>query len=255
MLRFIAILLAMAVCGIASSQTDFVELQQLEKKGDWKTALELLKSQPSENPSHFYNLGTLYLRSGEPGLAVAWLEKANFREPHNPATQQNLLLARKELEKKLGAPLDSASNWIESVADRVPIDEIRGALGLLGCIVVLFWMRSYLKTRRIRQTLMQPAAILSILGFSITLGLYAMERYAAAHPPACLIKKEVIRSGPADRYLELAQLHEGAKVRIIGSGSGSDANAEGTPAAEAWMQIRFADSSVGWVRASSLLLL
>src|SRR5205807_615311 len=97
-----------------------------------------------DDSAYFYNLGTASFRSGKIGAAVAYLEKANRLEPHDPATQHNLQIAREALGQAIGrSHLDPASTWSEEIADHVTLNEIRGTLGLVGTILVLVWLRAY----------------------------------------------------------------------------------------------------------------
>jgi hypothetical protein len=221
--------------------------------GKYEAALSELTAHPAEDASYFYNLGTIYNKIGRVGPSVAYLEKANRLEPHDPAIQHNLALARDELGRLVGIErLDPASTWAENIADHVTLSEIRGTIGLVGTIMLILWLKTYLRTRRLRKTLLTPAALCASVGFLITLGLYAVERLAEAHPPAVCIERQAVRSGPGDHFLELARLEAGTKLRVLGPTA--NAEAPGTEP-QAWRQIRFSQDGIGWVRVSSLLLL
>ena len=126
---------------------------QLYESGKFADALAELQSQPQEDAGYFYNLGTVLLRLGKLGYSLAYLEKANRLKPHDPAVQHNLQIARTALGGALGSHrLDPASTWSEEIADRVTLEEIRGTLGLVGSVMVLMWLRFYLRTRRLRKT-------------------------------------------------------------------------------------------------------
>jgi hypothetical protein len=185
--------------------------------GAYADALRQLQSNPSDDATYYYNLGTTLLKLGKPGQAVAYLERANRLEPHDVSIQQNLQISRTTLGHLVGTEkLDPASTWSENVADNLRLDEIRGAFGLVGFVIALFWIRSYLKSRRIRQTLMKPAGIMGIGALLITAGLYGVERVAGMSPAAVCLDRETIRSGPGDQYVELSQCESGMKIRILG---------------------------------------
>jgi tetratricopeptide (TPR) repeat protein len=247
-------ILAIAIAPAHAAKTPWGSWEQAKSlfdSGKYEEALESLKSHPSDEASYFYNLGTIYNKIGRVGTGVAYLEKANRLEPHDPAIQRNLSLARVELGRLIGHDhLDPASTWSERIADQVSLDEIRSTLGLLGSITLILWIRAYLRTRRLRKTLLQPAGVCAFIGFLITAGLYAMDRMAEAHPPAICIERQVVRSGPGNHFLELSQVEAGAKLRVLGP----EAAAEGAPT-EQWRQVRFSQDGIGWVRVASLLLL
>jgi hypothetical protein len=242
---------------LASAAGDWGPWQQaktLFDSGKYDAALGEMMAHPTSDSSFYYNMGTIYNKLGRTGLAVAYLEKANRLQPHDPAIQKNLKGAHDELGRLIGTDrLDASSTWAESVADHVSLDEIRGTLGLLGSITLILWLQAYLRTRRLRKTLLQPAAICTFVGFLITIGLYSVERMAESHPPAVAVDHQVVRSGPGDRFLELSQIEPGMKLRVLGPVADSEAQAGGS--SEAWRQIRFSQDGIGWVRVSSLLLL
>jgi hypothetical protein len=273
-------LLSVSGCSGSSAQTTqpLVESRSWQQasshyqSGNFAEAFRDLQSQPSDDARYFYNLGTVLLRLGRLGHSLAYLEKANRMQRHDPMIQHNLQIARSSLGSVIGAGrLDPASTWAEEIADRVTLEEIRGALGLVGSILVLMWMRFYLRTRRLRKTLLHPAAIIASAAFVITCGLYAAERLAESHPPAVLLERQTVRSGPGDHYLELAEIESGMKLRILGPiadstttavstlGSSETMSGANAPAApkpgEPWRQVRYSQDGIGWVRASSLLLL
>ena len=124
----------------------------------------------------------------------------------------------------------------------------------MGSILVLLWLRHYLRTRRLRYTLLHPSALLATLAFAITIGIYAAERLAAEHPPAVVLARQTVRSGPGDHYIELSEVEPGVKLRVLGP-SGAAADMPPGQPAELWRQVRYSQDGIGWIRASSLLLL
>lgn len=224
---------------------DWSEWQQAKEfydAGKYNEALQEFRAHPSESAHYFHNVGTIHFRLGQPGPAVAYLSKANLLQPHDPEIQRNLQLARSALSRLIGQDhVDPASSPLENLADRVSMGEVRGALGLLGLIVAALWLRSYWRTRNLRRSLLQPSGMIGLIGFAITLGLYAAERVAEANPPAFAIERVVIRSGPGSQFNQIGQLEAGVKVRQLG-------------AQEGWEQIRYSRDGIGWVPMSSLLL-
>src|SRR4051794_20660270 len=81
----------------------------LDPWGEWKEAnalydskkydeaLQNLQTHPRNDFSFYYNLGTIHLRLGHLGPALAYLEKANHLHPHDSEIQSNLALARSDL--------------------------------------------------------------------------------------------------------------------------------------------------------------
>jgi tetratricopeptide (TPR) repeat protein len=215
-------------------------------------ALELQKNAhlSHDSASYYFNLGTIYYRLGRLGEAVGYLEKANRTSPHDPDIQYNLNLIQNALGRVIGAEkLDPSSTWVEQLADRISLEEVRTTLGTVGILVILLWLRVYLKARSLRRLLMNPACLIALVAFGLTSGVYGIQRWAEASPPAICLSRQVIRSGPGDHFLELAKAEEGSKIRILGP-SANDSTKN-----EIWNQVRYSREEVGWIRASSLLAL
>lgn len=232
--------------------SDWQEAKSFYDSGRWSDAAAQLLAHPRPNDSsYFYNLGSTYLKIGNLGLALAYLEKANRLRPHHPDIQNNLGLARQAFSEKVGSDkLDPASSWIEQLADQVSFDEVRGTLGFSLLALVLIWIRNYSKTRRIKGALSHPAAYLGMAALGITLGLYGIRLWANYHPSGILLGHQTVRSGPGDHFEQLAELEVGSKVRILGPVSSQTDEPH-----EDWNQIRFSKEQIGWVRSKDLLVL
>jgi tetratricopeptide (TPR) repeat protein len=231
-----------------SASETWKSAKDLYAQGNYEAALKAFQSAPEDNAAYYFDLGTTFLKIGRMGSAVAYLEKANHLETHDTAIQQNLRIAKAALSQTLGPEgIDPASTSIETLVDRISIVEIRGAIGIFGFFLVLVWFRTYLKSKSLRKTLVSPAGILGLLSLLLTVGLYGAERIAESHPPAIVLERTTVRSGPGDRYLELGRLEAGTKIRLLGP----EQNAEDTHAA--WKQIRFTPDAVGWAPANTLL--
>ncbi|MGK5082228.1 SH3 domain-containing protein [Bdellovibrionota bacterium FG-1] len=223
---------------------EWQEAKTFYDSGNYDEALHSLRSHSAESAPYFYNLGTVFFQLKQPGSALAYLEKANRISPHDPQIQSNLQLAQATLGRLIGIDrLDPASSAVESMTDRVSINEVRGTLGMLGLLVALLWLRTYLRTRKLKEALLQPAGFIALLGFALTGGLYLAQRYAHAHPPTYVLEQVFVRSGPGDQFVQLSQLEAGVKLRRMG------------PEQEGWSQVRYSQDGIGWVRSSSLLLL
>ncbi len=226
------------------------EIRALDQRGDIKGAINAMHQHPQDHAFYFYNLGTLYYRAGDFGPAVAYLEKANRKKPHDPDIRHNLQMARTELAKLIGRDkLDPASNWIEDLSDPIPLDEVRAVLGLVALMLMVFWIRKYRKTRVLSETLAHPAGILGILAFALTAALYFAQRESERTPPAVSLQTQIVRRGPGEEFLEIGRVESGMKIRMRGASETSRGNPE------LWSQIEFGEDQVGWVRASGLLLL
>src|SRR4051812_24714131 len=121
------------------------DVAQLAAAGQIREAIQLLQQSPTYDASYFYNLGILYGKLNQSGLAHAYLQKANRLNPHDPEILRNLKIARGQLEKQLVETqseigVDSASNQFEQFSDRIQGDEILGVIGLVLVVVSLLWI-------------------------------------------------------------------------------------------------------------------
>ncbi len=242
--------LMLSVASAHAQNADWQGARTLFEAGKYADALQLLKANPSDDAAYFYDLGTIYSKIGDSGKAVAYLEKANLLEQHHPDIQNNLRLSQTALAQQIGGmdKLDPASTWTESLASRVSIEEVRGALGVAVLILAAFWIRIYRKTSRLRATFLNPSALICSLGLLIVSGMYWVETSAASVPAAVLLQAETVRSGPGAKFQELEKLPAGVKVRQL---EGATTGEGGT----IWRQIRYSQDAIGWIPVASLLSL
>ncbi len=253
-------LLAIVLLGLAESVfangepgeewADWRAAQQAAQSGNYSEAEKLLRAAPKESANYHYNLGTLAAHQGKWGHAVAHLEKANALRSHHSSTLHNLRIARRSLAQHGGpaeSDLDRASNWLESLADQVPLNEIRAVLGMTGLLLIGVWARQYYRSRSLKATLLQPAGLIAAAALLITLTLYGAERTASSHPAAIALDATIVRSGPGTQFTELSRVDAGVKVRVLGP---SEQDTQDT-----WLQVRYGPHEIGWITASTLLLL
>jgi hypothetical protein len=231
------------------------EAHRLYEAGKYEDAFQSLSAQPSHNdPIYFYDLGTIAYRLGRTGAALAYFEKANRLKRHDPDIHHNLELVRSDLEKTLGASkLDPASTWTEDLADQVSLEEIRGVFGAIMLILALFWIRTYRKSRNLKETLMRPAAMVGAIALLLVAGLYWTETLASSRSPAIALSRQIVRSGPGDGYVELAQVDAGTKVRVLDSAVSNESHGGAAP--EKWLQVRYSQDGIGWVRTGGFLVI
>ena len=227
------------------------DLIQLESAGKFKEAIEALRSTPTYDASYFYNLGVLHGKSGSPGLATAYLEKANHLRPHDPEIQRNLNLARSALKEHLNnisseMGVDSTSTPLEMFSDRIQGDEIFGIIGMITLIVSLLWIRAYLKTRSLIKTFLKPSGWFGVFGLVMIFAFYGLYRSGNSDPPAVLVSKDLLRSGPGLSFPEIFPIEAGVKVRMVGAPSSVNEN-------ENWQKVRYKDNETAWLPVSSLL--
>ena len=147
-------------------------------------ALQSMQSvDEKENPSYFYNVGTLLLEKGEKDAATAYLKKALLMIPNDAMFQNNFALARTGSSFEELPATDSllalfSSNW-----------------------VLVFAALGFLTFNRPTLRLLHAGSCLLILGVFF------------ARPDVSLLTQEsALRSGPGDEYMELGRLKAASRV-------------------------------------------
>ena len=223
---------------------EWQEVKTLYDAGKLDDAIASLRSKANSTSAFHYNLGTLLLASQKTGEALAHLEKANRLKPHDPEIQTNLKIARDSLGGVIGVDqLDPASSSLEAIADQLPRDEANGIIGLLALIVGGLWARAYNKNRSLTRVLSRSTGTMGLIGLILIASLYALLQVSRSQPPAALLERQTIRSGPGETFPQMIQLEAGVKVRVTGAED------------QGWTQIRHSKDRLGWIRSSSLLLL
>lgn len=239
----------------AESPKEWNEVRSLYDSGKTNDALLLLLKNPSPDPSYFYNVGTMYLKTQRAGLAVPYLEKALRLSPLDRDVRHNLELARTELGRLISSErVDPASTLLDSVGDQLALAPTRAVLALLGLVLLLFSVRIYSKRGSAKEWILSGlgpigVVILCILSLYSASSLLVPGQPLGSHPAAFPVEHQTLRSGPGDQFLELTQVEAGTKLRLLGSAPGSNGDTG------LWYQVRFSEDRIGWIKASSLLIL
>jgi tetratricopeptide (TPR) repeat protein len=245
----VVLLLLLGILLNPAAQADgFEDLRKAYDSQAYAQAIEALKSHPDGSPEYYFNLGTLYFRLNDFGSALAFLEKADRLAPAQGDIRHNLALARAAVESKYSAGrVDAASDALESATDALTPGQVYAFAGVL--LLVAAWilgqaMRTARTARALAKEPLAWAAAGVMLLSAASLGAKAL---GDAHPAAVAVRSEVIRSGPADHYLNLGALEPGLHVRYLGRGARTQK--------EDWIQVRFGATEVGWIPRDSVLLL
>ena len=227
------------------------DLAQLASSGKYREAIEALRQHPTYDANSFYNLGILWGKSNQVGLATAYLEKANRLKPHDPEILHSLKLAKELLIQQLNSQhaeivTDAASNQFEQFADRIQSDEIMGVIGLVSVVVSLLWIRAYLKTRSLMKTFLKPSGWFGVLALVLAFALYGIFKAGNSTPPGVVVLKQQLRSGPGLNYPEISSIEPGIIVRMIGSALSVNEN-------ELWQKVRYKSDQTAWIPLSSLI--
>lgn len=240
--------LGFATLSWAEPSQDWTELRSLYDSGKLDDALLLLQKHPSQDAAYYYNQGTLFLRTQRAGLAVPYLEKARRLNPLDGDIRHNLSLAQRAASHTLNSERqDAASNFIDRIADELSSAPARAAASLMVFALLLVSLKSYARSRSLKEWLTQGVGPLGAFGLIGLLVFCLSPQLVGARPLGYSLERQVIRSGPGEQFVDLGQLETGAELRIQ--------DYTQTTGNTVWRQIRFTSDSVGWVQEAKVLIL
>lgn len=225
----------------SAGTTDY---KQLFQAGQYREALNALEQTPdarTQNALYSYNRGVMHYSLHEPGLAVAYLERARALAGGDTAKiDEPLRESRIELAKVIGeSKLDPATTWIEAGEEAGLIPLVILALSLAAFAQILPRLRRLKPFFRSSKSI--PFWLTVVLAF-VALGLGTEAR---KHPAAMVVQSTMARSGPSATALERGSVEPGIKVRL-----------DDTHSYDGWYRIRYGENGeMGFVPGSSLLRL
>ncbi|MDX2474153.1 MAG: BatD family protein [Candidatus Krumholzibacteria bacterium] len=189
-----------------------------------------------------FNLGNTYARSGHLGQAVASYLRAQRLDPGNRDVRANLIWVRRHLrDLELGdEPLPLFIAQIVAVVQMLSLDQWGLVLvvlvwGLAG-MVAWGWYRQDI-TPGLRRGLLGTAALV-LAAAVITGGRWYVEE---VRETAVVVAEEVaVRSGPAENFSTLFEVHDGLTLSIVGRREG-------------WIRVGLGGNWEGWVPAESIV--
>jgi hypothetical protein len=188
-----------------------------------------------------FNLGNAYARRGELGQAVASYLRARRLNPLDSDIKNNLTWVRrhiKDLELTEGQyPLFIAQ--AASVIAALTLDQWGIVLLLLSwgtsALVAWGWYREDFGTQ-LRRALLASAGCLLVVA-TITVGRWYHEQ--VRDQAVVIVEVAEVRSGPADNFPVLFEVHDGLTVNIEGE-------------RQDWVRIGLGGEWVGWLPAGSV---
>jgi hypothetical protein len=189
-------------------------------------------------PDVLYNLGTAYLRKGDLGHAVLYLERARRALPGSEDVRANLEVARaRQLDRVVGG---DGEPFVQRLATALPSDLVSWIfLGTwAGAFALLIVLRRVASTRRTVLALAAGALLLVAVPTGLVIGLQVFVartvREAVVMTPT-LQAKEL----PAAQARVAFEVHAGLKVRVL--------EAEGR-----FVRIRLPNGLVGWAEKDGI---
>jgi tetratricopeptide (TPR) repeat protein len=218
------------------------------QKGNYGSAeqqyRQILNSGVESGPV-YYNLGNVYFKQKRLGESIYCWEKALQKMPADQETQGNLDLANLLLVDRIEIPTDPLSlKILARMRGLLTIDQTSTLVLILfivaNILFSIYWLAKH--PRSAAYALIGGFAIgfvFLLSGCSLSWNIY--ER--AHRKEGIVIEQKVdIRSGPGPENIVIFPIHEGIKVRVLGSGNG-------------WYQISLPNGWNGWLPQNVLHLL
>lgn len=196
----------------------------------------------SESYSLYYNLGNAYFRNNENAEAVLFYEKALKLAPNNEDIKHNIEVVNSKLIDKVEmVPELFYKRWWKQLLNLMDID-VLATLNILFLTTALILLAIYIAVSNllIRKISFWTALAL-LLFFSIGVAAASQRNHYlnAQHEAIIFIQNVNIKSSPDENSKDIFVLHEGTKVKLL------DVVAD-------WQEIRIANGSTGWIKASDI---
>jgi tetratricopeptide (TPR) repeat protein len=220
------------------------EGNQAYTEGHTDRALELYlqtQAQGVNDAVLHFNLGNTYARRGELGQAVASYLRARRLAPRDRDIKTNLAWVRQHI-RDLELTDNNLPLFIAQAAGVIStftLDQWGVAFLLLTWLIAALiawgWYREHIGTHLRRVLLSSVAALLVVA--TVTAGRWYHEQ--VRNEAVVIVETAEVRSGPADNFPVLFQVHDGLTVNIEGEREG-------------WVRIGLGGEWVGWLPYGSV---
>jgi tetratricopeptide (TPR) repeat protein len=193
----------------------------------------------------YYNLGNAYFRNNEIPSAILYYEKALKLEPNHADIQHNLAIANSRITDKVEVvPELFYKHWWKTLLNSMSIDSL-GIVMIILLSFTLIFLATYLLSRSVAIRKISFWISVSLFAFFF-ISLFAAQQKENQiinnHEAIVFTPTVTIKSSPDNASADLFVIHEGIKVVLL------DQIGE-------WQEIRIANGSVGWLRATDIRLI
>ena len=213
--------------------------------GDYETALakyDSIVANGEESAALYYNMGNTYYKMRQFPMAILYYEKALKLSPGDEDLRVNLEIANLAVVDKINTiPQSFIARWWNGAKSSLSADGWAW-VGVALLALFLVCMFAFLMGRRTGLRKAGFYAGLLLLACLVLSVFFAVGNYRQLQrqDQAIVTTPTVtVKSSPSENSVDLFVLHEGAKVRIMGSANG-------------WNQIKIADGSVGWLQSEAM---
>lgn len=198
---------------------------KLYESGQYDQAIQIYQqiiSQGVQDSAIYYNLGNVYYKQGDLGLAIVNYERAALINPRDSDIQANLTIARNQAVQSESLPaiaMGPVNSITRLIGSWLSIDETAIlALALWFAFSLLFLVWLQLEPGKARTgmgyAVFMTLFLVAVLGLSLGNRIYN----GKVHPTAVVVANEItINSQPGDKYATEYSLHNGAEVILLGT--------------------------------------
>jgi tetratricopeptide (TPR) repeat protein len=243
-LFFWSLILPGMIAGYASAPDDdpaklYTQGNSEYQKGNYASAeryyRQILNS-GSDNGAVYYNLGNACFKQKKLGDAIYYWEKAQQQEPANEIIRENLLFANLLIVDRIETRPDPLPIRMLSALQGFFSIELESwvALALFIAANIFFALYLTLNSRNSFRALIVSFVFGAL--FMVFAGSLAWKIYQRDYSKQGIVveQKVDVRSGPGQENISVFTIHEGIRVRVLGSANG-------------WCQISLPNGWNGWL--------
>lgn len=241
----ILLLTLMLITSTAAETSPLGVLEQANRayqNGDYTAAASLYQSLVDggvQNSAVYFNLGSAYYETGDPGRALLNYRRAQVFIPRDDGLNRSLARIRGERTDIQG----DETGLLEGLA---ALTTSSLTLAELGWLILLIWcawfagLTAWMLRAGWREVLRVPllvSAVVVVIGAALLVSRLWVQTYR----PAAVITAEQadVMSGPGERYLRLLPLHAAAEIRVI-------------EARDGWLRFALPDGRQGWLPQAAM---
>jgi tetratricopeptide (TPR) repeat protein len=231
-----------------SASNHFVQGNSEYQRGNYTSAEQhysrILRSGAGSGPL-YYNLGNACFKQRRLGEAIYYWEKAKQNLPGDREIQENLELANLMIVDRIEIPADPLPIKILLSAGNLLTVAQESLLVLILFVVANALFSAYLLAKNRRHA---SRALIGCFAFGFLFLIFASSLSWKIYDrnyrkEGIVIEGKVdVRSGPGTENIAVFTIHEGIKVRVLGSTDG-------------WCQISLPNGWSGWLNQSCLRIL
>lgn len=229
----------------ASADDLWEQANNLYTKGEFAAAAEMYERILGEglfSDKLYYNLANAYFRTGENTKAILFYNRALLIAPNDEDIRYNLAIAESQTKDSIEeVPEPFLKHWTRTL--RNSLDELTWTIlslvmaGLVLALVVTFLLAHSTGIRKGAFFGAAAAVLLCIVATSFA----ASQRRAMLNREEAIVMSTAasVKSSPDRAATDLFVLHEGTKVKIVGT-------------LDRWSEVVIADGKKGWIESDKI---